>query len=612
MSGHADCILPWVQQHGAELHLEDKDGMTALHHAANAGQAQCIAPLIQAGSMPNKALPTSTSLVPGATPLHLAACGGYVECVKTLIGHGANVDQRDSQGWSPLLYADFMKNRSCVVAMLQPENTEVCAAQLKNLASLMQSDHGETIERVVKVVEYAATIPEFYEAINRLVQSDPEVLVGCMSFLLRNSSLLSYQSKVAWLMREVERSFTREIGFCWKGADCKLVVDRERMVESSIEALLSIDDESCRSRHFEVCFHGEEGTGTGPRREYFAVAPKKFVHEDLALFGQSSETRVYHPLAGDLSRKLHVKSSQEEQECMIVDGSSELRTAECGMHAFGRLLGLAIRHRHLVDVKFSRALLRMIVGGNLDFELLEEIEPKLYQSLCSLKQHGALDDMDLDFTITFDYRGAGHEQKGEGFKKSIELIKGGEQVKVTRKNIEKYTELYAQYKLRDAAKELTDKMLEGIFEVVPKAAIRIFSDQELDLLLCGLPKIDVDDWRKWSRYSGASKDQPLTEMSQLSVWFWEFVCSREEAERALLLKFCTGSSVPPSDGFENLPGLSSICRFTLACTQQDDDRLPTASTCFNLLKIPDYSSKEVLEERLHVALHYGSEGFSFS
>ncbi|EKX53558.1 hypothetical protein GUITHDRAFT_43144, partial [Guillardia theta CCMP2712] len=344
-------------------------------------------------------------------------------------------------------------------------------------------------------------------------------------------------------------------------------IDRSRIVESSIGALIGQSEESCRSRHFEVNFLGEEGTGTGPQREYFAVASKKFVCEDYGLFGLSSGTRVYHPLAGDF-----------------------------GMFAFGRLLGLAIRHQSLVDVKFSRAFLRMIVGGKLELEMLEEIEPDLYRNLCALKGHQDHEAMDLDFTILTDYQPS---------KQKVELMENGENIKVDSTNIEKYVELYILYKLRDGAKKLMDRLLHGFFEVVPKPAIRIFSDQELDLLLCGLPKIDVDDWRR-------CQGEQLCETSQLSLWFWEFVCSKEEAERALLLKFCTGSSVSPSVGFENLPGLSSICRFTLACTQEaGDDRLPTASTCFNLLKIPDYSSKEILEERFHVALHYGSEGFSF-
>ena len=337
-----------------------------------------------------------------------------MDCVKVLIEHGANVDQRDSQGWSPLLYADFMKNRSCVVAMLQPENAEVCAAQLKNLASLMLSDHGETLERVVKVVEYAATIPEFYEAINRLVQSDPEALAGCMSFLLRNSSLLSYQSKVSWLRREINRTTTKGLIFHWGRIDCKLLIDRSRIVESTVGALIGQSEESCRSKHLEVNFLGEEGTGTGPQREYFAVASKKFVCEDYGLFGLSSGTRVYHPLAGDLSRKLQRKSRNDDAaDCVILDYHSGALTAQSGMHAFGRLLGLAIRHQSLVDVKFSRAFLRMIVGGKLELEMLEEIEPDLYRNLCALKGLQDYEAMDLDFTILTDYQRAGDELNGD-------------------------------------------------------------------------------------------------------------------------------------------------------------------------------------------------------
>jgi hypothetical protein len=76
----------------------------------------------------------------------------------------------DNQGWTPLVYADFMQNRECVVALLQPHKPDVCANQLRMLGALLQTDRGETTERVIKVIEYCSGIPEFYEAINRLVQ----------------------------------------------------------------------------------------------------------------------------------------------------------------------------------------------------------------------------------------------------------------------------------------------------------------------------------------------------------------------------------------------------------------------------------------------------------
>ena len=67
--------------------------------------------------------------------------------------------------------------------------------------------------------------------------------------------------------------------------------------------------------------------------------------------------------------------------------------------------------------------------------------------------------------------------------------------------------------------------------------------------------------------------------------FWRYVTSRSESERALLLKFCSGSSRVPCGGFSQLQGLAGPCLFTLACVGGGDDRLPMASTCFNLLKV---------------------------
>jgi hypothetical protein len=43
----------------------------------------------------------------------------------------------------------------------------------------------------------------------------------------------------------------------------------------------------------------------------------------------------------------------------------------------------------------------------------------------------------------------------------------------------------------------------------------------------------------------------------------------------------------------------------------DTDRLPSASTCFNLLKLPAYKTKKRLKERLLYAIRSGA-GFELS
>lgn len=44
----------------------------------------------------------------------------------------------------------------------------------------------------------------------------------------------------------------------------------------------------------------------------------------------------------------------------------------------------------------------------------------------------------------------------------------------------------------------------------------------------------------------------------------------------------------------------------------DTSKLPTSSTCFNLLKLPAYTSALKLRDQLMVALRFGTHGFSFS
>jgi len=123
----------------------------------------------------------------------------------------------------------------------------------------------------------------------------------------------------------------------------------------------------------------------------------------------------------------------------------------------------------------------------------------------------------------------------------------------------------------------------------------------------GSPDIDVDDWRLHSEYSGYSASSPN------AVWFWTFVASLPHADQLLLLAFCTGSSAVPVGGFANLQGLNGPQRFRLVAVPLDAATpLPSASTCFNMLKLPMYTSEEQQRRNLLIAIRFGSVGFSMS
>ena len=131
---------------------------------------------------------------------------------------------------------------------------------------------------------------------------------------------------------------------------------------------------------------------------------------------------------------------------------------------------------------------------------------------------------------------------------------------------------------------------------------RLFSAPELSQLMSGAEDADVDiqDLREHARYSGG-----YTETSRAVVAFWEVVKGFTPEERRALLKFVTSSSRPPVQGFRHLHPPFTIHKVRCeapsvfsAFAGPDVDRLPSASTCFNVLKLPNYRRRAPYGRRL--------------
>ena len=95
-------------------------------------------------------------------------------------------------------------------------------------------------------------------------------------------------------------------------------------------------------------------------------------------------------------------------------------------------------------------------------------------------------------------------------------------------------------------------MLLGFFDVIPEPLLTIFDFQELELLMCGLPEIDMDDWMEHTEYSGEFDE--LLDEHQTVQWFWDVVEEMDHEMKARLLQFVTGTSGVPSRGFGVLQG----------------------------------------------------------
>ena len=165
--------------------------------------------------------------------------------------------------------------------------------------------------------------------------------------------------------------------------------------------------------------------------------------------------------------------------------------------------------------------------------------------------------------------------------------------------------MVAKHYVCDRVKEQSEAFRRGLWEVIDRSWLRIFNEPELQVLISGSSdgKIDVADMRSNTRYVGG-----YTALDRNITRFWKVIESFSTKQQADLLRFVTSCERPPPLGFSSMNPPFTIQRVGIL---RDGDKLPTASTCFNTLKLPTYSSEKVLRERLLYAIESGA-GFELT
>mmetsp|Transcript_29749 Transcript_29749/g.34533 ORF Transcript_29749/g.34533 Transcript_29749/m.34533 type:complete len:176 (+) Transcript_29749:960-1487(+) len=165
--------------------------------------------------------------------------------------------------------------------------------------------------------------------------------------------------------------------------------------------------------------------------------------------------------------------------------------------------------------------------------------------------------------------------------------------------------LVAKHHVCDRVKEQSQAFTRGLWDVIDPNWLRIFNEPELQVLISGPSNgaIDVQDMRTNTRYTGG-----YTGLDRTINRFWKVIASFSKKEQADLLRFVTSCERPPPLGFSSLNPPFTIQRVSILL---DGDKLPSASTCFNILKLPTYSSEKVLRNRLLYAIEAGA-GFELT
>uniref|UniRef100_M0R8Z5 HECT-type E3 ubiquitin transferase n=1 Tax=Rattus norvegicus TaxID=10116 RepID=M0R8Z5_RAT len=279
----------------------------------------------------------------------------------------------------------------------------------------------------------------------------------------------------------------------------------------------------------------------------------------------------------------------------------------------GKMLGKAVYEGIVVDVPFASFFLSQMLGHHhsvfySSVDELPSLDSEFYKNLTSIKRYDG-DVADLGLTLSYD-------EDVMGQLVCHELVPGGKTIPVTDENKISYIHLMAHFRMHTQIKNQTAALISGFRSIIKPEWIRMFSTPELQRLISGdNAEIDLEDLN--------------TRTGEIPAWLrWEKMPTVPRLH--LVLQFVTSCSRPPLLGFAYLKP-----PFSIRCVEVSDDqdtgdtlgsvlrgfftirkrepggRLPTSSTCFNLLKLPNYSKKSVLREKLRYAISMNT-GFELS
>ncbi|KAL5279465.1 WWP1 family protein [Megaselia abdita] len=380
--------------------------------------------------------------------------------------------------------------------------------------------------------------------------------------------------------RAYERSFRWKLSqfryLCQSNAlasHIKITVTRQTLFEDSYHQIMRLPAYELRRRLY-IIFRGEEGLDYGGvSREWFFLLSHEVLNPMYCLFEYANKNNY----------------------SLQINPASYVNPDHLQYFKFiGRFIAMALYHGRFIYSGFTMPFYKRMLNKKLTIKDIETIDPEFYNSLIWVKDNN-IDECGLELWFSVDFEVLGQIIHHE-------LKEGGEKVKVTEENKEEYISLMTDWRMTRGIEQQTKTFLEGFNEVVPLEWLKYFDERELELILCGMQEIDVDDWQRNTIYRHYNRN------SKQVVWFWQFVRDTDNEKRARLLQFVTGTCRVPVGGFAELMGSNGPQRFCIEKVGKDI-WLPRSHTCFNRLDLPPYKSYDQLVEKLTFAIEE-TEGFS--
>ncbi|PCH36373.1 hypothetical protein WOLCODRAFT_28515 [Wolfiporia cocos MD-104 SS10] len=394
------------------------------------------------------------------------------------------------------------------------------------------------------------------------------------------------------------------VGFLGRLQRQKVRISRQHILESAVKVF---ELYGSSSSILEVEYFEEVGTGLGPTLEFYSLVSKEFARKDLKIWRDAdplmSGTYVHHPVG--------LFPAPISPASLGNDGGHK-RT-----HIFrviGQFVAKAMLDSRIIDLSFNKVFLKLALGEEvpLTVDTLRRVDPDLATSLAKIQDFAMtktqndkllrklgvvgdiqVEDLALDFTIP------GYD---------IEIRPGGRDTAVTSENVSEYIYEVLDAILGKGAQLQAKAFREGFSKVFPITDLQAFTTDELVMLFGN----SEEDWSPETLSEALKADHGFNVESRAIRDLLEIMSEFDGPSRRSYLQFITGSPRLPIGGFRGLNPPLTVVRKPHEAPLTADDYLPSVMTCVNYLKLPEYSSKAVMKEKLHIAMSEGVGSFHLS
>ncbi|WQF83847.1 Putative ubiquitin- ligase E3A zinc-binding protein [Colletotrichum destructivum] len=375
-----------------------------------------------------------------------------------------------------------------------------------------------------------------------------------------------------------------------------LDISRKNVIRDAFDQLWQRED---RELHRPLKIHlgedaGEEGFDSGGvQQEFFRLAVAECLNPDYGAFTVDDRTRM----------------------AWFVPGSV---VPAWKFEILGLLVSLAVYNGLTLPITFPKALYRKLLGEPVnELHHIADGWPDLAMGLTTLlewdERQGLVEDVfarTYEFSVSMFGQPISREMNDQARSwPQFEATGGKSPVDenpedaplVTNENRNAYVSDYIKYLTDISVRPQYEAFERGFRACLHPKALRLLTPPLLQSLVEGVQEIDISELRRYTRYVG-------WDASHRGVRdFWSIVKRYDEKMKRRLLEFVTASDRVPVGGMKNL-------QFVVQRNGEEEGEgghLPTAYTCYGTLLLPEYKDKDVLRERLAMALE-NAQGFGFA